>query len=165
MLTPSQHAYRSTLHANKQWTKWLRERYPGCEQAKVVIAWSTELHRWVFCRAEVDSVLTGESFSSVDTLTPFYVWQGLNSIYLPIDERVVDWFRDHDTFSAGYRQSWDDIMFAEKVNDDPVDWDVIKDGLRDFYRANRESLQGQSARKHRESKTRKWYYKGCLQAA
>lgn len=160
MITPSQYENLRSLVPNRKWTSWIRSQYKPCDDEKIVIAWHTEKRRWVICRAVKEGLFKGDHFADVSALKPISMWQGPNSTYLPIDSRLVQWFRSHDTYNAKDYGTWSDRMFAEASEDSY--WDDMTNRFKEMYDKHKSAIQAHTTPAREEPGKRKHFYKGCL---
>lgn len=159
MLTDNQYSYLQQLKPHQEHTRWIRSQYQGADDARVTIAWFAPKRRWVICRVVSESVLRGQEFQDVTVLKPLSVWQGPGDTYLPVDQRMVQWLRSHDTYNAKDYGTWSDAMFSEPQEEDR--WDSITEMFKDIYDQNKSEIQSTTS-PARENGNRKHFYEGCL---
>jgi len=130
-----------------RWTEYVRSQYGGAADAKVVVAWDTQLSRWVLAYEASDHVVTAGGAYPVKWLKAFYLWQGVGDTYLPPGPEMVKWLRKHDIYSDRTPEAWHKRAVApdKKLAEDKErsHWDNVKYEFKCIYDAHGKPVSSQ----------------------
>ena len=139
-ITPEMLQRSRAMKASDRWTSYVREQYPPASDARVVVAFASELARWILCYDTEDVVVTSAGPARCRYLKAFYVWAGPNDSYLEPGPAVIRWLRDHDLYSEESVGEWEDAHFApvaaEKKRREANAWDDVRYEMKQLYNAS-----------------------------
>ena len=140
MISQAMYERSRFLRPDSRWTSYIQEHYPPAQKENVVVAWDPQIRggRWVLCYDTEDTMPVGPNqLARVRYLKAFYIWQGENNAFLSPGPNLVQWLREHDTFSEAYAGEWDDRQFeaTEQAREDAEnrEWDEFAYQMRHEY--------------------------------
>jgi hypothetical protein len=110
MITETMFERSKALKPSPEWTNYIRTQYSPAADAKVVVAWDTQLLRWVLAYDATDHLVSDAGAFSVKWTKAFYIWAGVGDSYRAPGPEMVRWLREHDIHSARSVHDWHERM-------------------------------------------------------